>query len=73
MSTKAEAGPPLSLIRSEAITGVDVLIVIPSLNEEAHIESVIVRLQADRRCREVRIRLWPLSSVSQAPIPASAC
>jgi succinoglycan biosynthesis protein ExoA len=55
MSAKAEAGPPLSLIRSEAITGVDVLIVIPSLNEEAHIESVIARLQADRRCREALI------------------
>jgi succinoglycan biosynthesis protein ExoA len=35
--------------------GADVLIVIPSLNEEAHIESVIARLQTDRRCSEALI------------------
>jgi succinoglycan biosynthesis protein ExoA len=41
--------------RSEATTGADVLIVLPSLNEEAHIESVIATVQADRRCREALI------------------
>jgi succinoglycan biosynthesis protein ExoA len=43
------------MIRSEAITGTDVLIVIPSLNEQVHIESVIASLQADRRCSEALI------------------
>jgi succinoglycan biosynthesis protein ExoA len=38
--------------RSETTTGADVLIVIPSLNEEAHIESVVAALQADRRGSE---------------------
>jgi succinoglycan biosynthesis protein ExoA len=41
--------------RSETTTGADVLIVIPSLNEESHIESVIADLQADHRCREALI------------------
>jgi succinoglycan biosynthesis protein ExoA len=36
-------------------SGADVLIVIPSLNEAAHIESVIAALQADPRCREALI------------------
>jgi succinoglycan biosynthesis protein ExoA len=55
MSMKPQTGEPSSIIRSEAITGADVLIVIPSLNEEAHIESVIASLQADRRCSEALI------------------
>jgi succinoglycan biosynthesis protein ExoA len=38
-----------------ATTGADVLIVIPSLNEEAHIEGVIANLQADRGCTEALI------------------
>ena len=41
--------------RSETSTGADVLIVIPSLNEESHIESVVAVLQADRRCSEALI------------------
>jgi len=52
MSTKPGTGKPSSIIRSDATTGADVLIVIPSLNEETHIESVIASLQADRRCSE---------------------
>ena len=36
-------------------TGVDVLIVIPSLNEAAHIENVIASLQADHGCRDALI------------------
>src|ERR1700746_1802254 len=41
--------------RPGTTTGADVLIVIPSLNEEAHIESVIASLQADRRCSDALI------------------
>jgi len=55
MSTKPQAGGPSSIIGSKTTTGADVLIVIPSLNEEAHIESVIASLQADRRCSEALI------------------
>jgi succinoglycan biosynthesis protein ExoA len=55
MSTKPHTGEPSSIIRSETTTGADILIVIPSLNEEAHIESVIATLQADRRCSEALI------------------
>ncbi|MGC2202674.1 MAG: glycosyltransferase family 2 protein, partial [Stellaceae bacterium] len=55
MSTKAQAAEPSTIIRSETTTGADVLIVIPSLNEEVHIESVIASLQADRRCSEAFI------------------
>ena len=55
MSAKPRTDGPSSIIRSETATGADVLIVIPSLNEEAHIESVIATLQADRRCREALI------------------
>src|SRR4029077_18575342 len=55
MSAKPRTDRPSSLSRSETATGADVLIVIPTLNEEAHIESVIVALQADRRCREALI------------------
>src|SRR5215469_1385947 len=44
-----------TLKRSETTTGADVLIIIPSLNEEAHIESVIAALQADHHCREALI------------------
>jgi succinoglycan biosynthesis protein ExoA len=55
MSTKSQTDEPPAINRSEATTGADVLIVIPSLNEEAHIESVIAALQADRRCSEALI------------------
>jgi hypothetical protein len=55
MSTKPQTGDPSSIIRSEATRGADILIVIPSLNEEAHIESVIASVQADRRCSEALI------------------
>src|SRR5713101_3991388 len=55
MSTKPQTGEPSSIIRSEATRGADILIVIPSLNEEAHIESVIASVQADRRCSEALI------------------
>jgi succinoglycan biosynthesis protein ExoA len=55
MSSTSQRVEPLTIDQSEATTGADVLIVIPSLNEEAHIESVIVSLQADRRCSEALI------------------
>ena len=55
MSTKSETVEPATIDRSAGTTGADVLIVIPSLNEEAHIESVIASLQADRRCSEALI------------------
>ena len=55
MSTKSREVEPLMSDQSEATTGADVLIVIPTLNEEAHIESVIAGLQADRRCSEALI------------------
>jgi succinoglycan biosynthesis protein ExoA len=55
MSKKSETVERLTTDRSETTAGGDVLIVIPSLNEEAHIESVIASLQADRRCREALI------------------
>lgn len=55
MSTKSQSGELSSIVQSEAITGGDVLIVIPTLNEEAHIESLIASLEADRRCREALI------------------
>jgi succinoglycan biosynthesis protein ExoA len=55
MSTKSREVEPLTSDQSEATTGADILIVIPTLNEEAHIESVIAGLQADRRCSEALI------------------
>jgi succinoglycan biosynthesis protein ExoA len=55
MSAKSKTVEPLTADQSEDTTGADVLIVIPSLNEEAHIESVIASLQADHRCREALI------------------
>jgi len=57
MTTKSKTVEQLTLTidQSETTTGADVLIVIPSLNEEAHIESVIASLQADHRCREALI------------------
>jgi succinoglycan biosynthesis protein ExoA len=55
MSTKSETVEPATIDQSEGTTGADVLIVIPSLNEEAHIEDVIATLQADRRCRRALI------------------
>jgi succinoglycan biosynthesis protein ExoA len=50
-----QTGERSTIKRSETTTGADVLIVIPSLNEEAHIESVIAALQADRHCRAALI------------------
>jgi succinoglycan biosynthesis protein ExoA len=55
MRVKSTTGEPLTIDQSEGMTGADVLIVIPSLNEEAQIESVIAGLQADHRCREALI------------------
>jgi succinoglycan biosynthesis protein ExoA len=55
MSTRRETTKPSTINRSEITTGADVLIVIPSLNEEVHIETVIASLQADRRCSEALI------------------
>jgi succinoglycan biosynthesis protein ExoA len=55
MSTKSNTDEPRTINRGEATTGADVLIVIPTLNEEARIESVIATLQADRRCNEALI------------------
>src|SRR5437762_6305978 len=55
MSTKSKTLQLLTHYQSETTAGADVLIVIPSLNEEAHIESVIASLQADYRCREAII------------------
>jgi succinoglycan biosynthesis protein ExoA len=55
MSTRPQTSEPSVITRSETTTGADVLIVIPSLNEEAHIESVIASLQADRRCSDALI------------------
>jgi succinoglycan biosynthesis protein ExoA len=55
MSTQPQTGERFSTIRSEAPTGADVLIVIPSLNEEVHIENIVASLRADRRCSEALI------------------
>jgi succinoglycan biosynthesis protein ExoA len=55
LSTKSETVEPSTINGSETSTRADVLIVIPSLNEEAHIESVVAVLQADRRCSEALI------------------
>jgi succinoglycan biosynthesis protein ExoA len=55
MRRKRQTGEALSMNPSMATTGADVLIVIPSLNEEAHIEGVIANLQADRGCTEALI------------------
>jgi succinoglycan biosynthesis protein ExoA len=54
MSGKYQTVDPLTVERSET-NGADVLIVIPSLNEEAHIERLIASLQADRSCNEALI------------------
>jgi len=55
MSRELQTDEPSSIIRSEGTTGADVLIVIPCLNEEEHIERVIASLQADRRCSKALI------------------
>lgn len=47
---ETEANEPSTIDRSDTRTGSDVLIVIPTLNEEAHIERVIASIQMDRRC-----------------------
>src|SRR6516165_8356564 len=53
MQSKTDDPPTVSL--SESPAGADVLIVIPSLNEEVRIKSVIAALQADRRGSEALI------------------
>jgi succinoglycan biosynthesis protein ExoA len=53
MHTKSNTVERVRIDRSS--TGADVLIVIPSLDEEAHIESVIASLQSDHRCSEALI------------------
>jgi len=65
MSTKSKTVEPLRIDQSETTTGADVLIVIPSLNEEAHIESVIACLQADLRCSEALIAVSDGGSLDQ--------
>src|SRR5437016_4539668 len=55
MTTRSNTVKQLTIDKSETTTGADVLIVIPSLNEEAYIERVIASLQADHRCREALI------------------
>jgi succinoglycan biosynthesis protein ExoA len=55
MSMKSKTDDPPTVSLSESPAGADVLIVIPSLNEEARIESVIAALQADCGCREALI------------------
>jgi succinoglycan biosynthesis protein ExoA len=55
MSRNTETIEPAPTDQSEPTTGADVLIVIPTLNEEAHIDDVIASLQVDRRCREALI------------------
>jgi succinoglycan biosynthesis protein ExoA len=61
MSSRPDLYPPYPGKISEtkgtmsAPSGADVLIVIPSLNEAAHIESVVRSLQADTNCRDALI------------------
>ena len=55
MSTTPQTDESWSMIECDTTRGADVLIVIPSLNEEAHIENVIASLQADRGCGEALI------------------
>jgi succinoglycan biosynthesis protein ExoA len=55
MSSNSKTVEPLAIDRPQTTNGADVLIVVPSLNEEAHIESVIASLQADHRCSEALI------------------
>jgi succinoglycan biosynthesis protein ExoA len=50
-----ETGERSTIHRSETATGADVLIVSPCLNEQAHIESIIAGLQAERCCRDALI------------------
>jgi succinoglycan biosynthesis protein ExoA len=52
---RAKTVEPPTIDQSETTTGADVLIVVPSLNEEAHIESIIASLQADQRCSRALI------------------
>lgn len=55
MSTKLQTDKPSSVDQAEPTTGADVLIVIPTLNEDAHIEGVIANLRADHHCSEALI------------------
>jgi len=50
-----QTGERSTIRPSETATGAGILIVIPCLNEQAHIESVIADLQADRCCRDAFI------------------
>ena len=52
---EAETHESRTINRPDEATGSDVLIVIPTLNEEAQIESVITALRMDRRCTEALI------------------
>src|SRR6266404_9525267 len=65
MSTKSKTVEPLSIDQSETTTGADVQTGIHSLNEEAHIESVIACLQADLRCSEALIAVSDGGSLDQ--------
>src|SRR5215469_2695380 len=55
MSIQSKTDDPRTVSLSESPAGADILIVIPSLNEEARIESVIAALQADCGCGEALI------------------
>jgi succinoglycan biosynthesis protein ExoA len=54
-NSETETDEPQPVSRSDTTTGSDVLIVIPTLNEEAQIESVIATIQMDRGCSEAWI------------------
>jgi succinoglycan biosynthesis protein ExoA len=55
MSTMRQTVERSSMVERVTTIGSDVLIVIPSLNEEAHIEDVLASVQADHSCGEVLI------------------
>ncbi len=57
MLDTAVRGPDVPEAAEPRFGGEDVLIVIPSLNEQAHIEDVIRSLQADENCRDALIVL----------------
>src|SRR5262249_38112780 len=55
MSRIPRTGECSSMIEYAKTKGADVLVVIPSLNEEGHIEGVIASLKADQGCSEALI------------------
>jgi succinoglycan biosynthesis protein ExoA len=65
MRYKTDANKPPTIDRSNTITGDDVLIVIPTLNEEAHIWNVITTLQKDPRCSRALIVISDGGSADQ--------